>query len=163
MTALTQRRKLATPGGFIRSFSRHTTLIILVIWRVLPFTWAIQSSIKFTRDVAAKKPVLWDYETTSSAYNSFWLDDDEINMYAVLGFILAFAAAAFLVASMGRRVSKGHRFYLGFVDFAKAVAVLAAVVAVLVAWSVLSLWSLWSLMSIWLLWLLLWLLSFWFT
>lgn len=132
MTALTQRRKLATPGGFIRSFSRHTTLIILVIWSVLPFTWAIQSSIKFTRDVAAKKPVLWDYETTSSAYNSFWLDDDEINMYAVLGFILAFAAAAFLVASMGRRVSKGHRFYLGFVDFAKAVAVLAAVVAVLV-------------------------------
>jgi len=124
--------------SFLRSFGRHSTLIVLVIWSILPFSWAIQSSIKFTRDVARKEPVLWGYETTSSAYNKFWLDDDEINMYLVLGFILAFAAAAFLLASMGRRVSKGSSFLMGFVDLAKGIAILAGVVIVLVPTALLT-------------------------
>jgi len=118
--------------GFLRSFSRHTTLIILVIWSVLPFTWAIQSSIKFTRDVARKEPVLWDYETTSNAYNKFWLDDEDINMYKVLAFILAFAAVALLLAMVGRRVSAGSSWLLGFVDLAKFVAYVAVGLVVLV-------------------------------
>jgi len=118
--------------GFLRSFSRHTTLIILVIWSVLPFTWAIQSSIKFTRDVARKEPVLWDYETTSNAYNKFWLEDEDINMYKVLAFILAFAAVALLVAMVGRRVSAGSSWSLGFVDLAKFVAYVAVGLVVLV-------------------------------
>ena len=118
--------------SFLRSFSRHSTLIVLVIWSILPFSWAVQSSIKFTRDVARKEPVLWGYETTSSAYNKFWLDDDEINMYTVLAFILAFAAAAFLLASMGRRVSKGSKWYLGFVDLVKGIVFGAIAIAVLV-------------------------------
>jgi len=92
---------------FLRPFSRHTTLIILVVWSVLPFAWAVQTSIKFTRDVAQRKPVLWGYETTSSAYNSFWLGDDEINMYNVLWFILAFVAAAAMIGLAGRWISKG--------------------------------------------------------
>ena len=91
---------------FLKPFSRHTTLIILVIWSVLPFAWAIQTSIKFTRDVAAKRPVLWGYETTASAYNSFWLDDDEINMFHVLWFILAFAALATAIGLLGRWISR---------------------------------------------------------
>jgi len=91
---------------FLKPFTRHTTLSILVIWSILPFAWAIQSSIKFTRDVAAKKPVLWGYETTSSAYNSFWLDDDEINMFNVLWFILAFVAIASVLGLFGRFMSK---------------------------------------------------------
>ena len=45
----------------------HATMIILVIWSVLPFLWTLQTSIKFTRDVASKTPVLWGYDTTGNA------------------------------------------------------------------------------------------------
>ena len=37
----------------------HLTMIVLVVWSVLPFLWTLQTSIKFTRDVAAKEPVLF--------------------------------------------------------------------------------------------------------
>ena len=57
----------------------HTILVILVVWSVLPFLWTVQTSIKFTRDVLSKEPVLWGYETTANAYKAFWLDDDDIN------------------------------------------------------------------------------------
>jgi len=119
--------------SFLRSFGRHTTLIVLVVWSVLPFTWAIQSSIKFTRDVARKEPVLWGYETTSSAYNKFWLDDDEINMYKVLAFILAFAGAALILAMMGRRVSRGSNLLFGIADFVRFVVIAVIGIAVAVA------------------------------
>ena len=45
----------------------HSVLILLVIWSVLPFLWTIQTSIKFTRDVAAKDPVFWGYESVLEA------------------------------------------------------------------------------------------------
>jgi len=93
---------------FIKVFSRHGVLAVLVIWSVLPFAWAIQTSIKFTRDVAQREPVLWGYETTSSAYNKFWLDDDEINMYHVLWFILAAVAIAAVLGLVGRWISRGR-------------------------------------------------------
>ncbi len=100
----------------------HATMLVLVAWSVLPFLWTFQTSIKFTRDVAAKIPVLWGYETTANAYNSFWLDDDEINMWAVLAFIVGVGAVASLLGIAGRRVSKrGGRSWLWF----------AAVIAVL--------------------------------
>jgi len=92
---------------FFKIFSRHTTLMILVVWSILPFAWAVQSSIKFTRDVAQREPVLWGYETTSSAYNKFWLDDDEINMYSVMWFIVAFVVAAAVIGLVGRWISRG--------------------------------------------------------
>jgi len=91
--------------GFFKTSSRHITLGLLVIWSVLPFAWAIQSSIKFTRDVARKEPVLWGYETTSSAYNKFWLDSDEINMLHVLVFIVTFGVIAALIGYVGKLVS----------------------------------------------------------
>ena len=50
----------------------HATMLVLVAWSILPFLWTFQTSIKFTRDVAAKKPVLWGYETTANAYRAFW-------------------------------------------------------------------------------------------
>ena len=40
----------------------HGILMVLVVWSVLPFLWTIQTSIKFTRDVAAKDPVFWGYD-----------------------------------------------------------------------------------------------------
>lgn len=83
----------------------HGTLLIMVVWSILPFVWTFQTSIKFTRDVAKKEPVLWGYETTANAYNAFWLDDDEINMLHVLWFILALAAVTALIGWVGRRLS----------------------------------------------------------
>jgi len=85
----------------------HGSLLILVAWSILPFVWTFQTSIKFTRDVARKEPVLWGYETTSNAYNAFWLDDDEINMLHVLWFIVAFAILAALVGFIGRMIANG--------------------------------------------------------
>ena len=85
----------------------HGTLLALVVWSILPFVWTFQTSIKFTRDVAKKEPVLWGYETTSNAYNAFWLDDDEINMFHVLWFIVAFAVIAVLLGQVGRLIANG--------------------------------------------------------
>jgi multiple sugar transport system permease protein len=99
--------------SWLSKFGVHGTLTLLVIWSVLPFLWTFQTSIKFTRDVAAKTPVLWGYETTSSAYNSFWLDDGEINMWNVLLYILAVALVAAAVATIGKRVQRGWPFFVG--------------------------------------------------
>ena len=98
--------------SFLNRLGVHGTLMVLMVWSVVPFLWTFQSSIKFTRDVAAKTPVLWGYETTASAYNSFWLDDDEINMWNVLLYIVAFAAVAAVVASIGRRVERSWPFFV---------------------------------------------------
>ncbi len=91
----------------------HTTMILLVVWSVLPFVWTAQTSIKFTRDVAAKVPVLWGYETTANAYKAFWLDDDDINMWSVLVYILAIAAVCLVIAQIGRRVKIGWPWFVG--------------------------------------------------
>lgn len=97
----------------------HGALLIVVIWSVVPFLWAFQSSIKFTRDVAAKTPVLWGYETTSKAYNSFWLDDRnfEINMWHVLWYILGVAAIALVLGAIGRRMERGWPLFISVVLF----------------------------------------------
>ena len=93
----------------------HATLMLLVVWSVLPFAWTFQTSIKFTRDVLAKEPVLWGYETTANAYKAFWLDDDDINMWSVLLYIVAFAAIAGLLGYIGRRVERGWPWFAGVV------------------------------------------------
>ena len=89
----------------------HGTLLILVVWSVVPFLWAFQTSIKFTRDVAAKTPVLWGYETTASAYNSFWMKDDDIQMWNVAAYIAVIAAVAAFFGWSGRRLENGRAFF----------------------------------------------------
>ncbi|MEM7322858.1 MAG: carbohydrate ABC transporter permease [Actinomycetota bacterium] len=101
--------------SLLSRFGVHGVLAIVVVWSVLPFLWTFQTSIKFTRDVASKTPVLWGYETTANAYNAFWLDDDEINMWAVLGYIVGVALIAVVVGQVGRRARVGWPFYLGVV------------------------------------------------
>ena len=85
----------------------HATMLVLVAWSVLPFLWTFQTSIKFTRDVAAKQPVLWGYETTANAYRAFWLDEDDINMWSVLVYILAVAVVCLILGQIGKRVRHG--------------------------------------------------------
>ena len=91
----------------------HATMLLLVVWSVLPFLWTFQTSIKFTRDVAAKEPVLWGYETTASAYRAFWLDDDDINMWGVGFYIVGAALVAAALAYIGKRATRSWPWYLG--------------------------------------------------
>ena len=116
-TAPTSRRRRRTRGfgqdSLATKVGVHATLMVLLVWSVLPFLWTFQTSIKFTRDVAAKEPVLWGYETTASAYNAFWFDDDEINMWGVLVYILAAAAIAAILGFVGRRVERSWPWFLG--------------------------------------------------
>ncbi len=98
---------------FFQRFSLHTVLILVVIWSVVPFLWTFQTSIKFTRDVAAKTPVLWGYETTASAYNAFWFSDEDENMWLVLAYIVVAGLVALALGQIGRRREVGWPWYLG--------------------------------------------------
>ena len=93
----------------------HSTLIVLMIWSTLPFLWTFQTSLKLTRDVIAREPVLWGYETSANAYRKFWLRDKEANMWDVGLYILAFAAVATVIALIGRRMNKSWPFYVATV------------------------------------------------
>ena len=69
---------------FFSRLGLHTVLGILVITSVTPFVWALMQSTKLTRDAVAREPVLWGWELTSSAYNAFWFDGEEANMWGVV-------------------------------------------------------------------------------
>lgn len=99
--------------SLIKKIPVHLVLMVVVVWSVLPFLWTFQTSIKFTRDVASKTPVLWGYETTSNAYNAFWLEDDELNMWTVLAYIVGVAIIALILGQVGRRMRVGWPWYLG--------------------------------------------------
>ena len=81
----------------------HLTLTALVVWSVLPFVWALQSSIKFTRDALTRIPVLWGYEITSGAYRAFWLDDDDQRFLPIVAVALGAVLLSVVVARIGRR------------------------------------------------------------
>ncbi|NDF53266.1 MAG: carbohydrate ABC transporter permease [Proteobacteria bacterium] len=65
-------------------FGLHASLAVVVVWSILPLLWTFQTSIKFTRDVASREPVLWGYDTTAAAYRAYWFDDPSTNMWHVL-------------------------------------------------------------------------------
>ena len=103
-------------SNLLPRFGLHSVLILLVVWSVLPFLWTIQTSIKFTRDVAAKTPVLWGYETTGNAYRNFWLDEKKLehSLWFVLGFIVLIAAIAAFFGLMSRRNADGRPWLLAW-------------------------------------------------
>ena len=98
-------------------FALHAVLVAVVVWSVVPFLWTFQTSIKFTRDVAARTPVLWGYETTASAYNAFWLTNEDENMWLVLAFIVLAGFVALVLGQVGRRMRVGWPWYLAVVGW----------------------------------------------
>ncbi|MEM8706376.1 MAG: hypothetical protein AAGE98_07960, partial [Actinomycetota bacterium] len=96
----------------------HAAMITMVLWSVLPFLWTVQTSIKFTRDVAAKEPVLWGYDTTGNAYRNFWLDDrqfdDGASLWNVFWYVLGVAAVMGFFGLMNRRGGDGRPWFLGY-------------------------------------------------
>lgn len=84
----------------------HLSLIVIAVWSVLPLLWTFQTSIKFTRDVASRVPVLWGYDTTAAAYRAYWFDDQTTNMWQVLLVLLTSIALIASLALMSRRAKR---------------------------------------------------------
>ncbi len=111
----TEARTTPAPAPVSRTASRlkrvalHAALVVIVAWSVIPFLWTLQTSIKFTRDVAARTPKLWGYDTTAGAYNSYWFDDRRTNMWAVLAFIAVAAALALTLTLIAYRLGRAGR------------------------------------------------------
>jgi multiple sugar transport system permease protein len=106
-------------------FGLHTALVVVVVWSILPLLWTFQTSIKFTRDVAAREPVLWGYDTTAAAYRAYWFDDQSTNMWQVL---LVIAVSTFIVGGLltaARRTSRPT--YLNLLALANVIATLVYV------------------------------------
>lgn len=81
----------------------HATLLITVLITSIPFLWAAQNSIKFTRDTISSKPTLWGYDVTADPYRTFWFRDDDQNMWQVGLFLLTLTAVIVGFAWLRRR------------------------------------------------------------
>ncbi len=85
---------------------------MVVVWSVLPLMWTFQTSIKFTRDVASRVPVLWGYDTTAAAYRAYWFDDQDTNMWQVLFVLLLSISVITLMVFVGKHSKKPWVFNL---------------------------------------------------
>jgi len=81
----------------------HTTLILTIVISSVPFYWAAQNSIKFTRDTISKTPTLWGFDVTADPYRKFWFRDEEQNMWQVALFFLALSLVVGVLVWAGRR------------------------------------------------------------
>lgn len=72
----------------LKTLSIHTTLLVFVMITSVPFYWAAQTSIKFTRDTIKSEPTLWGFDITADPYRKFWFVDEEQSMYQVGAFFL---------------------------------------------------------------------------
>jgi ABC-type glycerol-3-phosphate transport system permease component len=113
----------------LRRIPLHVSLLLLVAWSALPFVWTFQTSIKFTRDVASREPVLWGYDTTANGYEAFWFEGD-INMWSVLWFLVGLAGLCALTYQLGKRLR------LGVIGNA-----VVALLLTLAVWSVPKIWE----------------------
>jgi len=81
-----------------KTASVHTTLLITVVITSLPFYWAAQTSIKFTRDTIRSEPTLWGFDITADPYRKFWFVDKDQNMWQIgLFFLILIAIISFLL------------------------------------------------------------------
>ncbi len=93
----------------------HTTLILTIVISAVPFYWAVQNSIKFTRDTISKTPTLWGFDVTADPYRKFWFRNEEQNMWVVGLFFLAVAAVIALLVWAARRAETTWPWNLGIV------------------------------------------------
>ena len=82
----------------LKTFGIHGTLIVMAVLSSIPFYWAAQTSIKFTRDTIRSTPTLWGFDITADPYRKFWFVNEDQNMWAVgLFFLLTVALVAFIL------------------------------------------------------------------
>lgn len=82
----------------LKTFGIHSTLALMAILSSIPFYWAAQTSIKFTRDTIKSTPTLWGFDITADPYRKFWFVNEDQNMWAVgLFFLLTVALIAVIL------------------------------------------------------------------
>ncbi len=81
----------------LKTFGIHGTLALMAILSSIPFYWAAQTSIKFTRDTISSKPTLWGFDITADPYRKFWFVNEDQSMWAVAFFFVVIAAVIALI------------------------------------------------------------------
>ncbi len=97
----------------VRTLGIHTTLLILIVVSSVPFYWAAQNSIKFTRDTIKSTPTLWGFDITADPYRKFWFRNEEQNMWQVGLFLFALVAVILLLVWASRRAETTWPWNLG--------------------------------------------------
>lgn len=107
----------ATTGqrNIFKTLAIHTTLLLTVIITSVPFYWAAQTSIKFTRDTISSKPTLWGFDVTADPYRKFWFVNEEQNMWDVALFFVVLTAAIAALVIARKRVETTWPFTLAIV------------------------------------------------
>lgn len=93
----------------------HAVLLITITITSIPFIWAAQNSIKFTRDTIKSTPTLWGYDVTADPYREFWFRDEEQNMWAVGLFLLVLSLVVVAISLLKRRAETGWPFNLAVI------------------------------------------------
>lgn len=86
-----------------KTVSIHATLLLTVAITSVPFYWAAQNSIKFTRDTIKSTPTLWGFDVTADPYRKFWFVNEEQNMWHIGLFFLVLAAVIAATLVVRRR------------------------------------------------------------
>lgn len=82
----------------LKTFGIHGTLIVMAVLSSVPFYWAAQTSIKFTRDTIRSTPTLWGFDITADPYRKFWFVNEDQSMWSVgLFFLLTVALIALIL------------------------------------------------------------------
>ena len=99
----------------IKTASVHSTLIVIILATSVPFYWAAQTSIKFTRDTIRSKPTLWGFDVTADPYRKFWFVNEDQNMWQVGLFFLVAIAVIATILMVRNRFETTWPFTLGVV------------------------------------------------
>lgn len=86
-----------------KTVSIHATLLLTIVISSVPFYWAAQNSIKFTRDTIKSTPTLWGFDITADPYRKFWFVDEEQSIWQVGAFFMILAAVLAVLVWLGRR------------------------------------------------------------
>ena len=86
-----------------KTVGTHGVLILVIVITSVPFYWAAQTSIKFTRDTIKSTPTLWGFDVTADPYRKFWFVNEEQNMWAVGLFFLVLAGAVAAILLVRKR------------------------------------------------------------
>ena len=99
----------------LKAFGIHATLLVFVVITSVPFYWAAQTSIKFTRDTLKSEPTLWGFDITADPYRKFWFVDEEQNMWIVGLFFIVLGAVIGVLYLARRRLETTWPLTLGVI------------------------------------------------
>ena len=99
----------------LKTASVHTTLLVTILITSVPFYWAAQTSIKFTRDTIKSEPTLWGFDVTADPYRKFWFMNEDQNMWQVGLFFVVLSAVIAAILVVRKRFETTWPFTLAVV------------------------------------------------